>query len=162
MAKTQLNQQKLRKIIERARREQSKTLRFSSFELGAELEKIPDEIFDLHHLETLSLFNHNIREVPERIRELANLKQLNLIGNPIKKVPDIPGLALDWAAYLRCRKTLSRQNVTGISIDIDNKSSLAIESQLRRELALLPNLHNLSLGPRNIVEDKLHIPTGEI
>src|SRR5712691_7833203 len=168
MNEAQAIQDRVREIIERARREQSKYLDLSSYALsGSKLDKIPDEVFDLPQLETLSLLENNIREVPERIRDLANLKSLYVVRNPIEKVPDIPGLALDWAGYLRCRKTLSSQNVEEIWIEIDEKQSSRLkgarEVQLRRELALLPRLRRLHVSLLFISSDaKIPKPTGEI
>jgi len=167
MEEAQSNSQEVQEIIERTRREQSKTLHFSSAELGGRLEEIPNEVFNLTQLETLDLFGHNIREVSERVRNLPNLKRLSLIRNPIENVPDIPGLALDWASYLRCRKTLSRQNVSEIWIDIDEKQSLkrkrASEPQLRRELALLPSLRMLHIGSFGISDDtEIPKPTEDV
>jgi Leucine-rich repeat (LRR) protein len=153
-------------IIGRARREQSKTLDLSSYKLGGELEEIPNEVFDLPQLEELNLYNNNIREVPERIRDLANLKRLSLVRNPIEKVPDIPGLGLDWASYLRCRKTLSKQNVEEVWIWIDEKQAprrkRVREPQLRCELALLPRLRALGVGLLSISGEKIPKPTEEI
>jgi len=116
-------QNRVQEIIELARREQSKELNLSSYELNGGLDKVPDEVFDLSQLESLNLFGNNIRGVPERIHDLANLKDLCVINNPIEKVPDIPGLSLDWAGYLRCRKTLSSQNVVEIWVEVDEKES---------------------------------------
>lgn len=139
-------QNKVLERIEHARREQSKELNLSYV---FSLDEIPDEVFSLHNLETLNLYRNNIREVPERIRELTNLKHLNLSENPIEKLPDIPGLSLNWESYLRCRKTLSRENVEGILVEVEERSS-KIESlngpRLGDELALLPCLRSLSVN----------------
>lgn len=113
----------LSRIIEQATLEQSKTLDLSSLALGGTLFEIPDEVFELSQLERISLFGNGIREVPERIRDLKNLTRLTLIDNPIEKVPDIPGLELDWESYEQCRKTLSDENVAGISIELKEKPS---------------------------------------
>ncbi len=148
MAESQETQDKVKDIIERARRDQSKELSLS-YMYPDRLDNIPDEVFDLTHIETLDLFGNNIREVPERIRELINLRHLDIRQNPIEKLPDIPGVSLDWTSYLRCRKTLSRQNVQGIWIDIDeeqfSKTEQSEGSELSQELALLPNLRTLIL-----------------
>jgi internalin A len=149
--------------IEHARREQSKVLNFS----GYMLKEVPDEVFDLRQLEILNLSGNNIREVPERIHDLPNLKKLVLTENPIEKVPDIPGLALDWDSYLRCRKTLLRQNVEEIRIDIDVHGDLSNISprrpRLRDELALLPRLQVLHITLGSISDStKIPKPTGEI
>ena len=76
MIQSQIVQERVQDIIERARREQSKKLNLSRHILGGKLEEIPDEVFDLPILETLILFDNNLREVSERIRELANLKKI--------------------------------------------------------------------------------------
>jgi len=167
MSEVQETQYRVQGIIECARREQSKRLDLSGHILFGELDKIPDAVFDLPQLENLNLSRNNIREVPERIRDLANLKSLSVVGNPIEKVPDIPGLAMDWAGYLRCRKTLSSQNVEEICIDIDEKQSSSLkgarEVQLRHELALLPRLRSLYVGSHFIPNNtQIPKPTGEI
>lgn len=150
MDEAQSVQGKVREIIEGARREQAKELNLSSHRLLDTLEVIPDEVFSLSHLESLSLDDNKIREVPERIRDLTNLRRLSLIGNPLKKVPDIPGLRLDWASYLRCRKTLSRENIEGILIEVDITSSRTkkwvAEARFRNELTQLPHLLELSIS----------------
>ena len=112
-----------REIIERARRERSKELDLSANALAGCLEEIPDEIFALVHLENLDLAGNAIREVSEKIRNLPNLRRLCLARNPIYKVPDIPGLALDWAGYLRSRKKLSTENVQEVWILDEEKGS---------------------------------------
>jgi internalin A len=160
-------QNRVREIIQRAIRRQSKTLSFSGGELPGSLEKIPDEVFDVPQLEVLDLDGNNIREVPERIRDLTNLKRLILIRNPIEQVPDIPGLALDWASYLRCRGNLSKQNIEEIWIEIDDEQTSPLKwargPRLRSELALLSNLRRLHVGLSSISGGtKLPKPTGEI
>src|SRR5690349_7181974 len=141
---------RVRALIEEARDLKSKDLDLSSYNFPEPLRGIPDEVFELPQLESLSLYGNKIREVPERIRNLHNLKYLNLSGNPITKVPDIPGLGLSWESYLLCRKTLSIQNVKGISIIIEYQNDLPRreieDSQYRDEIALLPCLTNLHIG----------------
>jgi internalin A len=136
--------------IERARKEGSKSLELVSDSVGPQLGDIPDEVFSLRQLEELILWGNQIREVPERVRELVNLKRLQLQWNPIQKVPDIPGLGLDWSAYLRCRDHISRQHVEEIWIGIDAEGELipkaTANSFLWRELSHLPNLRRLDIG----------------
>src|SRR5215208_1228384 len=120
MSNKQKIQDDIRERIERARRGQSKVLDLSGYDLHNKLEEVPEEVFDIHQLENLILYYNGIHEVPERIRELTNLKHLNVVKNPITKVPDIPGLTMDWASYVRCQQALSKENVEGIWINIDD------------------------------------------
>jgi internalin A len=153
-------------MIERARREQSKRLNLN-YMLSGESGEIPSEIFELHQLEEISLDGNYLRVIPERIRELPNLKRLSVVRNPIEKLPNIPGLNLDWTAYLQCRDTLSKQNVEGILITIDKnkplESQFAAEPYLLQELALLPRLTILNIDTPvldlNVAGPK---PTGEL
>lgn len=146
-------QEKVREEIERTLQEGKKRLSLPSYLLGEPLHEIPDVVFGLTELEELDLTQNNIRVVPERIRELTNLKRLFLFHNPVEKLPDIPGVALNWTSYLRCRKHLSRQHVDGILIEIDGLGrSIPKQSQkqqLWQELARLPNLHGLFVRGRH-------------
>ncbi len=167
MADSQETQDKVLEKIERARREQSKALDLTGYTLSRMLYEIPDEVFNLPHLETLILIGNEIREVPERIRDLINLKCLDVRRNPIRKLPDLPGLRLDWDSYLRCQGTLSRENVEGICIVIDEKRSskfvLSEVLQLSHEVASLPSLRILNLSVSSMAENtKLLKPTKEI
>src|SRR5215475_7171421 len=83
---------------------------------GFKLTQIPQEVFALSDLESLFLGSNEIRAIPETIRKLSRLKLLDVSQNPIEKVPDIPGLSLDWDAYVRCRPAVSRENVVGIGV----------------------------------------------
>jgi internalin A len=126
--------------IKEAAQENSKTLVLFRMELT----EIPNEVFELHQLESLNLSDNYIRIIPDRIRELRNLKRLNLFGNPIKQVPDISGLELDWAAYHRCRKSLSRQNILGIQVKPQTESGQSIP--LLSEILRMTNLRRLSVS----------------
>ena len=114
------------------------------------LTEIPGEIYELSHLEELDLRWNDIRLVPERIRELPNLRDLNLAWNPIEEVPDIPGLGLDWSAYTKYRESLSRENVVGIDVNIEE---LPEPARLFPEIASLPSLRHLRVGLATISGD---------
>jgi Leucine-rich repeat (LRR) protein len=132
--------------IEDVRQRRSKTVVLSD----RDLRRIPDEIYELSHLEELDLWGNQIGVVSERIRELPNLKRLDLTRNPIQKVPDIPGLVLDWSAYLRCRESLSPKNVMGIDVDIER---LPEPTRLLPEIISLPDLRHLEVGPAEFHSD---------
>src|SRR5260370_25789489 len=120
--------------IERARLAKSLELSLSH----PDLREIPDEVFELAHLEVLTLRNTGIRVVPERIRELRKLKRLDLTANPVEQVPDIPGLVLGWNSYLRCRPTLSLQNISGIWVTPEKDGYVYIDAELVSELTRMP------------------------
>jgi internalin A len=165
MSQARKVQKKAQAIIERARREQSTDLNLSGYRLDKRLREIPDEVFALAQLETVNLSENSIKEIPEGIRDLPNLRRLHLTRNPIDRVVDIPGLVLDLGSYLRCQNALSRENVFGISIDIDREYSISrqIKVQVVRELTLLPNLRHLRIGLHSIYNDsRLYPPAGEV
>ena len=128
-------------IIDRARREQSKRLDLTIYNSGELLDIIPEEVFELSQLEDLDLKGNNIREVPGVICNLPKLKRLSVIENPITKIPDIPGLAMDWSGYLRCRGMLSMRNVEEISIDLEREE----REENYIELLLLHRLRRLTI-----------------
>ena len=127
------------------------------------LREIPDAVFKLSGLEELELRNNEIQVVPERIRDLGKLKRLSLIHNPIRKVPNVPGLVLDWDAYVRCRPDLARANIAGVNVitglDQTRKRQIPESALLLPELKRLPVLRELRIGPRRfIVQIPLLIP----
>lgn len=105
-------------IIEQVRRTQSRHLDLQRVLIDGPLTEIPGPVFELTWIERLNLRGNNICVVSERIRELPNLKYLNVTGNPIERLPNIPGLHLDWSTFLRCRKALSSNNITGIVVSV--------------------------------------------
>jgi leucine-rich repeat protein SHOC2 len=141
--------QRVLELIEQARSQGSKELNLSTYLLRGELQELPDEVFGLVQLERLFLSGNNLRRVPERIRELTNLKHLDLSDNPLEEVPDIAGLELDWDSYLRCKGTLSTQNVEGINIKVNVGKGLPSEAakgvKFWNELILLPRLSRLNI-----------------
>ncbi|KAG9159245.1 hypothetical protein Leryth_023121 [Lithospermum erythrorhizon] len=54
---------------------------------GAQLNKIPEGIFNMFHLEYLNLSHTKISTVPRSIGELPNLQFLNLKHTPVRKLP---------------------------------------------------------------------------
>jgi len=100
----------VQRAIRKAREENRKELRLAF----KSLTQIPDQVFNLHQLEVLDLSGNKITSVPERIRDLDNLREIDLRSNPVRHVPDVPGLALDWRAYWRCRAGISPESVRGL------------------------------------------------
>jgi hypothetical protein len=129
--------QNLRVQIEAVRHGRRKKLDFGS----AALSRVPDEIFELLHLEELDLRSNDIAVVPERIRELTNLKVLDLTGNPLRECPDMPGLILDWETLLRCGQGLPPENLLGLRVDPSSTNVPAA-----RYFASFPNLRTLRIG----------------
>jgi len=152
-----------RERIKNVRESASKTLDLSNWPGGhAQLKNIPEEVYELAQLEELNLQHNQIRVVSDRICKLPNLKKLNLSRNPIKTVPDMPGLMLDWEAYLRC-PNLSPGNIVGINIGIGRPVPKA--SRPPAEIVGLANLKYLEVGQDMItVEQHLAIskPTPSI
>ncbi|GAG62339.1 unnamed protein product [marine sediment metagenome] len=52
------------------------------------LKKIPDSIFELKHLEVLSLIGNELSHIPDEMRNLLSLERLYLKYNYIKELPD--------------------------------------------------------------------------
>jgi internalin A len=142
--------EEVRLRIDAARREGQKLLDLS----WSHLNEIPDELFELTHLEGLYLRGNNIRYVPERLRELPNLRRIELGENPIRSVPDLPGLALDWEAYLWCRPVITKANVVGLNVVTGQSHDSATDGlpvDLLEQLRALPSLRMLSLGPNRVL-----------
>lgn len=151
-----------RVLIEQARAENAKRLNLSSRELQGVLDAVPEEVFDLEQLEELNLSDHRIRVVPERFHELMHLKRLSLTHNPIETVPDVPGLGLDWDAYLRCGMNLTPEHVEEIWIEINPAGNVG-SSTIRSWLGLfrLQNLRKLYIAQR-IITSGMNIPRPSI
>ena len=70
--------------IKEAKEQQIEELNLSNYYLTKENQKlthIPDEVFELTHLQKLNLNYNNIQDIPSQISRLINLKSLDLIGN---------------------------------------------------------------------------------
>jgi len=52
------------------------------------LDQIPNEVFDLVHLKSLSLKGNNLQSIPKEIKKLANLVSLSISNNEISELPD--------------------------------------------------------------------------
>ncbi len=96
--------------VDEVRHGQRKDLDLNRWRFREPLTKVPAEVFELTHLESLSLAGNQIRAVPDDIRRLPQLTQINLARNPIEQIPNIPGVMLDWNSYFRCRQVISRTN----------------------------------------------------
>ncbi len=124
----------------------------------ADLDEIPDEVFRMQRLKGLNLAGNNIRVVPTWLTaKLPKIRKLDLTGNPIEQLPDIPGLHLDWPAYLRCRGAISLQNVTGIRISLGRKQGEEHEIEGPEHvfgyLMELPNLRLLRITLDGVAYD---------
>jgi Leucine-rich repeat (LRR) protein/GTPase SAR1 family protein len=78
-----------------------------------DLVEIPEDIFELESLVSISLVGNKLRFIPDRLRDLPNLKQIVLLGNPIKVLPDLPGvtIVIDSSIYLRCRSNIRPESI---------------------------------------------------
>jgi len=52
-----------------------------------EVEEVPEEVFNLIHLEELSLAGNNLTEIPDAIGNLESLEKLQLSGNRLRHLP---------------------------------------------------------------------------
>lgn len=123
-----------------------------------DLYEIPEDVFLLQRLKSIRADGNNIRVVaPTLAVKLPKLKKLDLTLNPIERVPDIPGLELDWEAYLRVRGTISDYNIRAIDISTGTDQSEARDVEEGRNLFAhlvgLGNLCKLTLGVDGIVHD---------
>ena len=129
-------------------------LNLNKFIVGT-LQEFPSEIRGLKRVETIDIFLQPMRVIPNWLTELPDLKQLTLQFVPIKELPDIPGLTLDWNAYLRLRGDLSPSNIKGINVvtGSDQNSNVPVKQHedLYRSLLKLPNLRDLYVGLESIV-----------
>lgn len=54
----------------------------------SDLTSIPDEVFELKHLETLSVIGFSLTVIPDSISELVNLTSLDLKNNALTHIPE--------------------------------------------------------------------------
>jgi len=78
------------KKIRGAKEKRLTTLDLSGIGHGrdVQLAQIPDEVFELEHLEELRLRDNQLTAVPEAIGQLRNLAALDLNNNSIAALPD--------------------------------------------------------------------------
>ncbi|MFX0010895.1 MAG: leucine-rich repeat domain-containing protein [Candidatus Hermodarchaeota archaeon] len=103
------------------------------------LTTIPEEIFQLTHLEILNLADNSIREIPKAILNLKKLKRLDLRENALSTIPEwIDGLTSLEELYLNSNV------LTQLPASIGNLHNLRILSILSCRLESLPeSLKNL-------------------
>ena len=99
-----------------------------------DLTKIPETVYTLTNLVSISLTNNNLRLIPDQLKHLPNLKQVVLIGNPLESLPDLPGvtIVIDSYIYLRCRH-LFRPELVHLVLDpkTQEKDGLTWAEELR-------------------------------
>ena len=71
-------------LIKKTKNEQLRELDLSARLTGFYLKEIPVEVFEIEHLEQLSLRNNQINKIPTEISKLKNLKYLDLIESAIR------------------------------------------------------------------------------
>ena len=103
-----------------------------------DLTAIPDEVFELSHLEDLDLWGNPLEVIPDRLLELPRLRVLELGGlkAPIDRLPAGINLKLDLKLHQQFRKSVQPERVVGITLN----SAL---DRLPSELVELPNLTSL-------------------
>ncbi len=120
---------------------------------GWSLNTIPDEIFNMNKLESLSMEFNNISDIPENITELHLLKYLNLQYNKITTLPDsisnIPSLEyldLSYNSFNSIPKTIENmKSVQILGFDNNNISDLS-----SLDIKKLVNLKSLYLRKNKI------------
>jgi len=106
------------------------------------LEKFPEEIFNLKYLTELNIEDKRITAIPSGIENLKNLKRLMIKCNQIKELPkELGNLSALEHLYLKCNR------LTKLPPEIGNLANLKYLNLHCRELEKLPkettNLANL-------------------
>lgn len=97
------------------------------------IDKLPKEVYNLPHLETLNISNNQIQSLPAGIDKLYNLVQLNISNNLLKELPvEIAQLDNLKEAYFnqsklnQLSKNLFSKSVTSLPKDFLNLEKLTI------------------------------------
>jgi Leucine-rich repeat (LRR) protein len=102
------------------------------------LTEIPEEVYQLTHLEKLNLYGNKIQVIPESLRQLPQLRCLDIRRNPIQQLADINGLILDYEVFLTQRHHLTPEHIIGLQLN-------SISDEIMNDLLSLPQLTELSL-----------------
>ena len=97
------------------------------------LTEIPEEVYQLTHLEELNLRANKIEVIPESLRQLPQLRRLDIQRNPIQQLSDINGLILDYKVFLAQRHHLTPAHIIGLKLDL-------ISDEIVNDLLNLPQL----------------------
>src|SRR5262245_15793496 len=79
---------------------------------SCELREVPEDVFDMKHLENLDLSENLLKTVPESLWDLPSFRDVTLIGNPIERLPNRKGLIIDLPIYRRVRNQVDAKNIT--------------------------------------------------
>jgi internalin A len=134
-----------RYVLEQIQEVKDKQLKRLDLDHG-NLTQIPEEIFDLTHLEELILYRNEIKTVPAEIHRLKNLKLLDLRKNPVEEITDVKGLVLDFVCYQQHKHQISSENISGLKINLENKA------ELPEEIFEFPNLNLLDLSENELTQ----------
>lgn len=74
--------------IQECKDKQLKKLNLRASYSNYQLTEIPEEIFNLEHLEILDLTGNIVRNISKKIVNLPRLKSLNLSYNQLEKIPE--------------------------------------------------------------------------
>lgn len=99
------------------------------------LYEIPKQVYLLNNLETLNLYNNNIKYIDEKIINLKNLKSLSLSGNCFDKFP-IEIFKLENLEYLY----LDNLNLSDLPKEIGNLKNLKCISLNFNKLKYIPEI----------------------
>jgi len=102
------------------------------------LTEIPEEVYQLTHLEDLYLRNNGIKVIPEKLYNLPQLHRLDIRWNPIQQLADINGLILDYDIFLAQRVHLTPAHIIGLRLK-------PISNKIIEDLISLPQLTLLDL-----------------
>lgn len=126
---------------------------------GAGLTEVPEEVFSLENLVSISLAGNQLRTIPDRLWELPRLQDVTVIQNPLERLPHRPGLKIDGLMY---RKFVSDLDVSKIGLLIDPESDNQDASFWTSQETALAALPELTLGKWSVTIGDEHAPPGPV
>jgi len=99
-------------------------------------------------LEEIDLSSTGLQTVPERLWDLPNLRSVSLFDCPIKSLPNRPGLGIDDLTYVRCRTQVDAKNIGALAITA--KALEEGEDFWVHEVKTLPGLRSIIIGDRSL------------
>jgi formylglycine-generating enzyme required for sulfatase activity/Leucine-rich repeat (LRR) protein len=147
---TPIQRSEVLRLIDRAAKEQSKTL----YLINQKLTEIPAEIGKLKHLTSLNLSNNQLTEIPATLSELKNLTSLNLSNNQLTEISAEIGNFKNLISLI-----LNNNQITSISVAIGDLKQLNILDLSDNKITEIPvtigelkNLTELNLSDNQIAK----------